>query len=106
VRKPYYAFKAFNELRKLGYEAESRIEDGNVYACAAAADGKAAVLLVNYHDTECVSEKIRLDFGDMKGKMGVYRLDKRYDLEKVGETESGKVISVAANTAVLLLSEE
>jgi len=106
VRKPYYAFKAFNELRKLGYEAESRIEDGNVYACAAEKDGKAAVLLVNYHDTECVSEKIRLDFGDMKGKMGVYRLDKRYDLEKAGETESGKVISVAANTAVLLLSEE
>ncbi len=46
--KAYYAFMAFNELRKLKNAVACASNDGDVFAAAAAADGKAAVMIVNY----------------------------------------------------------
>lgn len=52
--KPYYAFKAFGELYRLGTEVFSSIEGEGLYALAAS-DGKTGkVLLVNFWDVYAV----------------------------------------------------
>ncbi|MBQ8371859.1 MAG: hypothetical protein IJX38_02835 [Clostridia bacterium] len=49
----YYAFKAFNELYRLGEMVECSHADGNgIYVLAAAADGQRAVLIANESDTD------------------------------------------------------
>ncbi len=45
--KAYYAFMAFNELRKLGAAVACTASDAGVYASAAAKDGKVAVMVAN-----------------------------------------------------------
>ncbi len=46
--KAYYAFMAFNELRKLGTAVACKSTDPNLYAAAAAHEGRIAVMLANY----------------------------------------------------------
>jgi len=48
--KAYYAFVGFNELRKLGAAVKCSVSDDSLWAAAAAADGKAAVMIVNDSD--------------------------------------------------------
>ena len=48
-RKPYYAFKGFGLLQKLGEEVESSCEGNGVYVCAAKDEEEGAVMLVTYH---------------------------------------------------------
>lgn len=43
----YYAFKAFNELYRLGEQVEVEIDGEGVYALAAKGNGKACILLAN-----------------------------------------------------------
>jgi len=45
--KAYYAFVDFNELRKLGKAVKCSVSDEVLWASAAAADGKAAVMIAN-----------------------------------------------------------
>ncbi len=48
--KAYYAFMAFNELRKLGTAVACTSTDSDIYACAAAKDGKVALMIANDSD--------------------------------------------------------
>lgn len=43
----YYGFKAFGELYRMGSEAFSQSDDGNVYLLAAERDGAGGILIVN-----------------------------------------------------------
>ena len=45
--KAYYAFMAFNELRKLGKAVECKSSNKDVYVAAATSGGKTAVMIVN-----------------------------------------------------------
>ncbi len=45
--KAYYVFMAFNELCKLGTAVACTSSDPDIYACAAAKDGKVAVMIAN-----------------------------------------------------------
>ncbi len=103
LRTPYYAFKAFGDLRALGNEVASEIEEGNVYACATAGEQEAAVLLANYHDTECCDEEVRLTFeGDEQRVMRLYRIDRTHNLEEIGTVKSGDTISLPVYSVALL----
>ena len=46
--KAYYAFVAFNELRKLGRAVSCTSSDPDLYAAAAAKGGRVALMLANY----------------------------------------------------------
>jgi hypothetical protein len=50
--KGFYAFKAFNELYKMGEGMNAECGDGDVYACAAKGNGKNAVMVANYSETD------------------------------------------------------
>ena len=102
-KKTYYVFKAFGELYELGTEIESEIEDGTVYVCGAKSEEHRAVLISNFRDEGCPNEKVRVSVqGEPDAVFDVYRLSKRYSLEKTGTVKNGGVLSVAANTVVLL----
>ena len=56
--KTYYAFKAFNELYKLGEQVKLECDTERVYAVAAKKDGKACVVVANPYLSELPIEII------------------------------------------------
>ena len=50
--KAYYAFVAFNELKKLGATVSTAGDSGKVWSLAAAKDGRVAVMVANFGDTD------------------------------------------------------
>ena len=79
--KPYYAFKAFGELYRLGTEVFSSIEgeDKGVYAVAASDGLVGKVLLVNFWDVYAVRQSLSLE--GCPGKIRSVRiLDETHDL--------------------------
>lgn len=50
--KAYYAFVAFNELKKLGATVATSGDGGKVWSLAAAKDGRVAVMVANFGDTD------------------------------------------------------
>ena len=102
LRKPYYSFKAFGVLYGLGQEAFSEIEDGNVYVCAAAGEGKA-VMLVNYHDTDCKIEKVHVKLtGAENVKLKVLRLCGTKNLDQIGEMTGEGTLTLPRYSVTLL----
>ena len=102
-KKTYYVFKAFGELYELGTEIKSEIEDGTVYACAAKNDERRAVLIANFRDADCPNEKLRICVSDdPDAEFEVYRLNRRYSLEKTGTVKNGGVLSIGGNNVVFL----
>jgi hypothetical protein len=102
LKKGYYAFKAFGVLAQSGQEAFSKIEEGNVYVCAATGDSKA-VMLVNFHDAECVNEQVTVKLvGAEDVPMKILRLDEETNLTQVGEIRGEGVINLPPYSVVLL----
>lgn len=58
--KAYYAFTAFNELRKLRKAVRCTSSRADVYAAAAAADGKVALMVANISDKPVKAEFLGL----------------------------------------------
>lgn len=54
--KPFYAFKAFNELYKLKNEVALDCEDQNIQVAAASNGARAAAMAVNYQGEDCNAE--------------------------------------------------
>ena len=52
--KPFYAFKAFNELYKMRHAVAACCDAENIYACAASDGKRAAVLAANYMNEDTV----------------------------------------------------
>ncbi|MBQ4527798.1 MAG: hypothetical protein II998_06980 [Clostridia bacterium] len=81
TRKPfalYYAFKAFNELYKLGNQAEcSGFAEGDIYSLAAYSGDKKAVLITNISNQD-IHIKTNLD-----PELMVYVIDELHMLEKI-----------------------
>ena len=105
IKKAYYAFKAFNELRQLGTQVSAEIEDGNVFVCAAKGEQGEAVLLANFSDEDCKAEHIRIHIEGGHENYAVYKLDKAHNLEKCGEIANGEMLVMAKYSVVLLKSE-
>ncbi len=83
--KPFYAFKAFNELYKLGDAVEAVSDTRSVKACAAKGSGKNAVLISNYNgeDTEVEIELAGL----VDNKLEVLLTDETHTFERVAAYE-------------------
>lgn len=126
-KKPFYAFKAFNELYRLGAkdtEAEigtqhetiadqvaMKIEGEGLYGVASRSyDGtKGGFMLVNYRDFDLEQEThdVTIHLSGVPGKtMTVYILDENHDLEPVYTAESGDFDYVLEPYSVLLVTME
>ena len=77
--KPFYTFKAFNELYKMKSAYKAECEDAKIYACAASDGARAAVIAANYanEDTELTfdlsgipGEKIEVRVVDEQNNFG------------------------------------
>lgn len=82
--KPFYAFKAFNELYKLKNEVSNISESENIYTCAAANEKEGAVVLCNYSDSdECAEIDVKNFVSDKGVRAEHYVLDEKNDLTLV-----------------------
>lgn len=85
-QKPYYPFKAFGELYKMGNFVKPEITGDFVYAVAATDGERKGVMFTYYDDEANVSEKqIELLLTNVTGKAQVYLLDETKNLEKIEE---------------------
>lgn len=107
-RKPFYAFKAFNELYRLGREVASSSDLERVYVCAASDGAQGAILLSNYEGED---RDVTVEISGMTAPSGVrldyYYVDEARDLALArSEIYRGAVflpvVSLPKNTVVLL----
>lgn len=81
--KPFYAFKAFSELYKLGEEVTVTTEGEELYAVAAEKDGKFGILIAN---PEKAAKKVELRLEHIpEGRIYVYTTDEMLKNEIVGD---------------------
>ncbi len=108
AKKPYYAFYAFNCLYRLQKQTETKCAEPAVYACAAANDSEAAVLIAMQKET---SGKLLIDMAGFCSDEGVeaefYMLDETFDLELVRSetffsTQFKSVLDVTRDAVVLI----
>lgn len=93
--KGFYAFKAFNELYKLGEAVTVTRSDANVFACAARGKGKHALLAANY-----TGEPTQLTF-DLAG-LGTGTLEVRL-IDETHTFDTILTLAVPADTMTLTL---
>jgi len=105
--KPWYAFRAFNELYQLGGCVPARSEERSVYPIAAMNGSEKAVMISAFG---CAEKAIAVDMTGLGGgavQADVYRLDEENDLALV-KTEYFTadhvrlILSVADNTTFLI----
>ena len=85
-QKQFYGFKAFNYLYQAGTEYESKSENYDIQAMAAADGKKGYLLLTNYTEEE---KPVTLELTGMPGAdMQVYLLDETHSLEDVVDSDS------------------
>ena len=88
--KGYYPFYMFNQLYRLGEAVKTVSDDGAIYACAAANDNEAAVMVTHYSDDDTKeSVEVAVDLSGFGGAEGseieYYLLDENRDAELVGK---------------------
>ena len=93
--KAYYAFMAFNELRKLGKAVECKSSNEGVYVAAAADKGKSAVMIVNLTNRE---QELKISGISEKGICRIVDDKRTYE-----EVQLPKVLS--RNAVVVLTTE-
>ena len=100
--KPYYAFKAFGELYRLGTEVLSSIQGEGLYTLAAS-DGKTGkVLLVNFREEYAVKQSLSLSLEGCAGRIRSYRiLDETHNLTDLPVPEGGQLELPAYSVALL-----
>ncbi len=100
LTKTYYAFKAFNELYKLGDQVQCDGANNQiVYALAASKGADSRVLLVNRGSKKTVIE-LQID---AKAKLSeVLLLDKKHDFVPVQTLNDGNTVTLPAMSLVLL----
>jgi hypothetical protein len=90
--KGYYPFPMYNELYKIGSEAEVPAQTGNIYALAAASAEKCAVLLTNYTDDDTApAAEVKLSLTGLPAgtwKISYRLLDAEHDCTLVREEKT------------------
>ncbi len=95
--KAYYSIKAFNELYKLENQAEVTDVPKKISCVAATKDGKRAILLTNTGN----KKSIKLDC-DIEKTFKIYRLNRKYNLEFVSESDLNEEIEIAKYETILI----
>ena len=88
--KGYYPFYMFNQLYRLGAEAQSASDNDTVYACAGVGESEAAVMLTHYNDDDTTSPiNVTVDLSGFGAESGCeieyFLLDAEHDLAPVGK---------------------
>ena len=86
VQKPYYTFKAFNELYKLGTAVKTEVNEDFIYALGATNGDEHAIMLTYFDDSiEKGSKTINIDLNGIEGNYNVeyYVLNQKHDLDLV-----------------------
>ena len=79
-QKPYYPFKMFSELYKMGTEIATACDDGEIYAVGAKAeDGRFAVMGAYYNDRPGLPAK-QLTVQGLPDGAALYLLDETHDM--------------------------
>ena len=87
----------------MGSAQRAAVSSGERLACAAASDEGKAVMLVNYHDTECKAERVQVKLtGAENIKMKVLRLCGTKNLDRVGEITGEGSITMLPYSVVLI----
>jgi hypothetical protein len=95
----YEAFRAWNELAKLGTAAEAKCDAKGLYAAAAKKDGRRAFLVTNVGEEDL---SVTAQVGD--GVFRLYRIDAGHaKLSDCGEWRGG-ALGIPADGFVLALS--
>jgi len=112
-QKPYYAFKAFNEVYKCKNQSELCCDDNRVYAVAAYDGEKGAILASSYTDPHCdetlESKELSFDLsgiGEMKAEL--YISDENRTLYRTASftvKDSFKILLPAYGFALIKLSK-
>ncbi|MBO5454862.1 MAG: hypothetical protein J6A69_13000 [Clostridia bacterium] len=103
--KPYFVFKAYNELYNMENKFDFEIEDrGALYSIGAEKDGEKALMLSNYKG---VNYRVNIPVEKIEGcKMAeIYAIDENHDLElteKVILGKTGLEVSVNTNTVIYI----
>ena len=106
--KPFYAFKAFNELYKMKHAVAVSCDAENIYACAAADGKRAAVLAANYRNEAC---SLTFDLRNVPAgeTMEIRIIDEDKDFETLMTFEGNErvklTLSVKDNTVVYVGSK-
>lgn len=104
--KGYYPFRMFNELYKLQNAVYTDSDSENLYTCAAAANGEAAVLISHFNDDDSAAPReTKISFKDFAGKNGaeveIYLLDEEHDAQLVRtETMSSENFGIVMNISL------
>ena len=104
-QKPYFSFKAYNELYKLGEEYDFGIQDGDgLSSLGACGQGGLALMLSNCRG---VRHTVNIGADKLKGytKAEVYLIDETHDLELVEiihMSDLGLEVSADTNSVKLI----
>lgn len=98
--KAYYAFKAFNELYRLGEEILVETDLENLYVLGAKNAKKACVLIANHTDADCL---VRLHIPQEK-VTGILAIDENRTYEKIADGEFTDGVLRLQKDAVVLVS--
>jgi len=97
-RKPFYAFKAFNEVYKCRKQIELSSDDEKLYGVAACDDEKAAILLSTFadpFDEQLETKTVSVNLNGIENKMAsVYISDENRDLELVASFPAKDTLTV------------
>lgn len=100
-KKPFYAFKAFNQLYRLKTQAEASCKAEEIYVLAAVDGCNGAVLISNFTD-EAVEIALSIA-GFERLKSTVFILDDTHDLEQVSVSHLPRSIIAMPKNAVCLV---
>ena len=91
--KPFYAFKAFNEIYKLKNEVKTQDSVcDKIYTLASSDNENAAFVLVNYGGT---AQKIELELSNLpKGRYGIFAVDKNRTFDTVQTFDSEQTTKI------------
>ena len=89
-RKPYYSFRLFRDLRRLGTWVPTELKTDNIYTCAATNGKDSGILLTHFTEEDTTpAAEVKVDFHNLTGTNGVkasyYLLDNDHDAELVRE---------------------
>lgn len=100
-KKPFYAFKAFNQLYRLGTQAQASCKANELYTLAAADGCDGAVLISNF--TQEAVEVVLSISGFERVKSAIFMLDDTHDLEQVATALKPRMIISMPKNAVCLV---
>lgn len=108
-KKPFFAFKAFNEVYKCGQQVDLQCNDERIYAVASSNDTTSALMISSFADPQegLEDKNVEVNIKGLKGKTAsVYLLDDNHNLEKIISFEAASFTISCLKYSVILVKFE